>query len=79
MPRYFFDTEDSRLAFRDQEGVEFDDRARAQAAATIAVGDILRTYLPNMGSAESQFVMKVRDREGPVCEITVSYSMRTYD
>lgn len=59
MPRYYFDTIQNSLSFRDEEGLELADVEEARDEALKALGEIVRDSMPSGDKA--RFVISVRD------------------
>lgn len=75
MPRYFFDTDDGRLAVRDDEGLQFPDDQAARDEASRAMADLAKDYLPG-GEAQKNITMWVRNERGePVLQLALSFAV----
>jgi hypothetical protein len=76
MTRYYFDTEDGELYHRDTDGTDFAGLEFARAAATMAMSELCREYLPQVGSERRSLKMVVRDDKSvPVMQLTVTFSV----
>lgn len=64
MPKFFIDTNDGDLFFRDDDGFEFADAEEAREAAIDTLPDMARSKLPD--GDQRTFVTMVRDDQGVV-------------
>lgn len=62
MPRYFFDTDDGSIHFRDDVGVELANDLAARDQASVAMGEIAKEQLP--GARRKDVTMWVRGEDG---------------
>jgi hypothetical protein len=75
MPRFYFDFDDGEQpATKDDEGQEFDGIDAAKREALLALG-VAAKDLSRHGS-EGRAVIRVRDDEGPVLEISVTFEAK---
>lgn len=64
MPRYFFETYDDDILYRDDEGTELEGPQAARMAALSALPDMARDKIPD--GDRRTFSSTVRDGEGKV-------------
>jgi hypothetical protein len=62
VPRYFFDYEDDEF-YRDEDGIECTDLARARREATLSLSEMARYAIPADGGSKT-VSMTVRDAAG---------------
>ncbi len=80
MPKYYFDLCDERGTALDEEGLELSSRRAVQAEAAKSVGDMARDAIiaaPATGGRQ-RMAIEVRDAEGPVMQVTFTFTIETF-
>ncbi|MCK1387335.1 hypothetical protein [Bradyrhizobium sp. 21] len=79
MPRYYFDLRDEQGVARDEEGLVLASARAVQAEAAKSVADMARDAIlaaPLSDGKQSQsMAIDVRDADGPVMQVTLSFEV----
>ena len=76
MPRYFFDTDDGHARLDDEVGLELTDDQAARDAATRAMGEMAREYLPRSDSPQRNITIWVRNEAGDtILHLALSFAI----
>lgn len=74
MPRYFFHISGDET-LEDSDGVDFRDDIEARRAGAIALGELARENLPDVGPRCSVVMIIRSDRGEKVAELSLSFAM----
>jgi hypothetical protein len=73
--RYYFDVRDGDYAGQDREGIDFPSVQSALTEATQAIGDMARDQIRKHPSEDRSFAIDVRDDDGPVLAVKMTFTV----
>jgi len=76
VPLYFFDTDDGKTLFRDDEGSELPDDQAARNEASLALAELAKDYIPR-GAPQKNITMWVRNAQGQsVLKLALTFAIQ---
>ncbi|WP_127753241.1 hypothetical protein [Devosia sp. 1566] len=76
MPRYFFDTDDGTVLFRDEEGSELANDQAARDEASLSMAELAKEFIPG-GAPQKNVTMWVRNEQGEaVLQLSLNFAIQ---